>query len=250
MMRIINFLPADHVEKRGRRRANLVCLGLAAVAALALGLISAICVARAAGVAGLRRLIDQQYRDAGQQINQLKKLEQRKEGLLRKVELSADLLERVPRSHILARVTKALPLRTSVQVFTMSVEEVEMVTEKPPEGESTEKGQSAGQAATRGGKKKGRVPTVKVKQTRFTLVGLAPTDVEVAELISRLNTDPVFEGVNLQFSEEFPYAEDVQMRRFKLSFWLSAEAKRILESFTGPGQDPVEPDAPIAGSDL
>jgi len=249
-MKIINFLPGDHVEKRGRRQANLICLGLAAIAALVLGSISTICMARAAGVAGLRKLIDQQYHKAGQQINQLKELEQRKEGLLHKVELSADLLERVPRSHILARVTKALPPRTSIQIFAMSVEEVEIVRETPPEGENTEKGQSAGKAAKPGGKTKGRVPKVKVQRTRFALTGLAPTDLEVAELISRLDTDPIFEGVNLQFSEEFPYAEDVQMRRFKLSFWLSTEAKRILESFTGLGQDPVEPDAPVAGSDL
>lgn len=125
-MRVMNFLPSDYTERRGRRRANVVCMVLAGAGLLALGTLVALSMMGAMGVASLRRVVEQQYEAAGQQIEQLKALESRKEGLVRKVEVSADLLERVPRSHVLARLTNALPAETSIQVLVMSTVEVEV----------------------------------------------------------------------------------------------------------------------------
>jgi len=247
MMRVIDFLPADYAERRGRRRANLICLGLAGAAVLALGMISALAVARAMGVTALRRVVELQYREAGRQIEQLKKLEERKAGLLRKVELSADLLERVPRSYILARLTNALPPYTSIQIFIMSTEEVEVEVPAPSEavGKADETGKD--RSAQKGAKKK-RPEKVKKKETLFRIDGLAPTDVEVAEYIARLSADPLFEEVNLKFSEEFPYQEGLQVRRFELSFRLSPKAEKWLESNPAGGLEmPVSAPPPSEG---
>jgi len=60
--------------------------------------------------------------------------------------------------------------------------------------------------------------------------GLAVTDVQVAEYIARLTADPLFEEVDLKFSEEFPYEPGVTMRRFELIFRLSLEAQKLLTS--------------------
>lgn len=72
--------------------------------------------------------------------------------------------------------------------------------------------------------------TVRRQEVQFRLSGLAKTDVQVAEYITRLTSDPLFEEVNLRFSEEFPYEEGVVMRRFELAFRLSLEAAKVLSS--------------------
>jgi len=213
------------MERRGRRRATLLCLGLAGVAVLALGGMCALYVMRAFSVSSLRAVVEQQYREAGRQIDQLKLLENRKADLVRKVELSADLLERVPRSHILARLTNALPSDTSLQVLVMSSVEVEVPAPKP----TTTKEDKASAAPSKGGKSK-RPEKIRRREIQFRVDGLAVTDVQVAEYIARLSADPLFEEVNLKFSEEFPYEPGVTMRRFELTFRLSLEAQKLLAS--------------------
>ena len=222
-MQVMNFLPRDFTERRGRRRANLLCLGLAGVALLALAGVCALYVIRVFGASSLRAVVEQQYREAGRQIEQLKLLEDRKAGLVRKVELSADLLERVPRSHILARLTNALPSDTSLQVLVMSTAEVEVPAPKPTTAKED------GTPASKGSKSK-RPEKIRRREIQFRVDGLAVTDVQVAEYIARLTADPLFEEVNLKFSEEFPYEPGVTMRRFELTFRLSLEAQKLLAS--------------------
>jgi Tfp pilus assembly protein PilN len=225
-MQVMDFLPRDFTERRGRRRANLLCLGLTGVALLALAGVCALHVMRVFSASRLRAVVEQQYREAGRQIEQLKKLEERKAGLVRKVELSADLLERVPRSHILARLTNALPSDTSLQVLVMSTVEVEVPVLKP----TTTKEDDT--LASKGSKSK-RPEKIRRREIQFRVDGLAVTDVQVAEYIARLTADPLFEEVNLKFSEEFPYEPGVTMRRFELTFRLSLEAQKLLASIDG-----------------
>ena len=225
-MQVMNFQPRDFTERRGRRRATLLCLGLAGVALVALAGVCALHVIRVFGASRLRAVVEQQYREAGRQIEQLKLLEDRKAGLVRKVELSADLLERVPRSHILARLTNALPPDTSLQVLVMSTVEVEVPVLKP----TTTKEDNA--PVSKGSKSK-RPEKIRRREIQFRLDGLAVTDVQVAEYIARLTADPLFEEVNLKFSEEFPYEPGVTMRRFELTFRLSLEAQKLLASGDG-----------------
>jgi Tfp pilus assembly protein PilN len=217
-MRVINFLPDDYLQRRSVRQANLVCLGLAGGAAVLLALAAAFTYSGAKGTAAERAAVDRQYQEAGRQIDQLKALEDRKTGLFHKVELSTTLLERVPRSTVLARLANHLPAHTSLTMLTMRV--VEETEVRAPE--------------TPGVPPKGKVETVKVKQIRFRLEGLARTDVEVAEFITRLNADPLFEDVDLLFSEEFTYEEGLTMRRFQLSLRLSPKADKVLETASAP----------------
>jgi hypothetical protein len=225
-MHVMNFLPADYTERRVRRRANLVCLILAGAGVLGLGIVSALAAKETLDVGSMRRVVEQQYREVGQQIEQLKKLEARKDGLVLKVKLSADLLERVPRSHVLARLTNALPPETSIQVLVMNTEEVEV----PASEIQASAGNAQAPEATnsRSASKRKRAEKVYRREVRFRLDGLAKTDVEVAEYIARLTADPLFEEVNLRFSEEFPYAEGVLLRRFELTFRLSLDAAEVL----------------------
>jgi Tfp pilus assembly protein PilN len=251
-MKVLNFLPEDFLERRSRFRANIFCAIVGAGSLLAMGGVFAFVFISMLGTAQMRSLVDQQYQEAVSQIDQLKKLEDHRSGLLRKVELSMSLLDRVPRSHLLARLVNYLPQQTSLMMVLMKVEEVEVKGAEAARAAAAAKTAAAADAKTSAGGaddpsksntakqtggRRGKGDTVKVKQCVFRVDGLAPTDVQVAEYLSRLSSDPIFRDVDLQFSEEFPQREGVTMRRFQLSFRLSPEAEKVLDSATPEAAD-------------
>jgi Tfp pilus assembly protein PilN len=219
-MKVIDFLPNDYLAKKSRRRANLACLAIAGGVSLVVGAALVLLTVDARSTARLRELVDQQYQEASQQVDQLKQLEEKRADLMRKVSLSTTLLERVPRSNVLARVTNHLPPGTSLVSLTMKMEEVEV--RAPSSASAADKEAAA---------KKGKPETVKIKQYVFRLDGVAPTDVEVATLINQLNRDPLFQNtVDLLFSEEAPGKAGASVRRFQLVFRLIPDAEKVLET--------------------
>jgi Tfp pilus assembly protein PilN len=237
-MNVVNFLPRDYSERRTRRRANMICLLLSGLTVLALGMVTAVYLFRTAQVAGFREVVEQQYREASRKIEQLKVLEKQREDLLHKVELSAGLLERVPRSIVLAHLTNALPKETSLHAVTMKTEKVEIDDPNAPKVSTRAQG-------LRGRRSRQSTPKITVTRTLFELAGLAPTDVEVAAYIAALTADPLFGEVNMEVSEEFPLDEGVQVRRFKLVFRLSEEAEKVIEESGTPGETEA-PGIPVA----
>ncbi|MFO8014913.1 MAG: PilN domain-containing protein [Phycisphaerae bacterium] len=230
MLRVLNFLPDDYVKRRRARRANLICALIGAGGLLFIGAAVGLTAIRAVGVAAARTAVDRQYEQARLKIKDLKELEERKKGLLHKAELSATLLERVPRSHILGRLTNLLPPDTSLTSLSMEPHEMRIETPQPKAEEAkAKKGK---------GKKKAAPPAQTETRFRFRLDGLAQTDVQVAEYISRLANDALFDSVDLQFSEAFPYEEGITMRRFQLVFLLDRKAATVLE------KAPLPPGAP------
>lgn len=232
-MKVIDFLPNDYLVRRYARRANLLCAAVGGGAILLMGAVVGILVIQAIGVAHMRTVVDRKYAEASRQIQQMKDLESRKAGLLRKVELSASLLERVPRSYILARLTNNLPAHASLTTLTMSV--VEQEQEAPPVAGDAKTDQADDKTPAKNTRAKGKTASkkgpakIKVKRVQFVLGGLATTDVEVADYIGRLSVDPIFEDVDLKFSEEFPYDESTRLRRFEIVLRLNPKAGDLLE---------------------
>jgi Tfp pilus assembly protein PilN len=223
---MLNFLPDDYVKRRRAHRANVVCIFLAAGGLLIVVAAVGATMFRAFAIAGARAAVEEQHHKASLRIRDLEHLEKRKADLLHKAELSAALLERVPRSHILARLTNSLPADTSLTSLSMQREKVHV-----PLPQIAAANTADAKIGKRKGKKTAAPATLVEERIRFRLDGLAQTDVQVAEYISRLSNDPVFEGVDLQFSEDFPFDEGVTMRRFQLSFLLSKNAVKTLEAY-------------------
>lgn len=229
-MRVINFLPDDYLRRRGARVSNFVCLGMAGATVLILGLVVGVCALRAYGAACVRTTVERQYAEASRKIEDLKQLEERKAGLVHKVELSTALLERVPRSHILAQLTNHLPPETSLTALTMQVQTIKVPL---TEADKTAAAKLAPATGPKGGKpaagSKAQQQMRTVTQVQFRLDGVARTDVQVAGFISKIQQDPLFSEVNLQFSEEFPHTENMLIRRFQLCFALSEIAEKVLD---------------------
>ncbi len=238
-MNVINFLPGDYLERRSRRHANTLCLLIGGGSLLLIGAIVGVTLLRAAASLQKRLYTEHKYEQASKEIDRLRHLEDRKAGLLKKIELSSDLLERVPRSHLLARLANSLPEQTAIQTLSLAVKDVKVQLPAPENPGKKKSGPRSAREARR--------RTRTVKELQFVLSGFAETDSQVADYIAGLSADPLFDEVNLVFSEQFPYAEDTELRRFEIVFVLSDEAPKLLETPVDVGSPTVVQSKPARG---
>ena len=217
-MSMINLLPKDYIKRRQQRRANVLCLILFALVmagVLGAGAVSERSIRHTEEVADR---INTAYAQATRMIEQLNELEARKQGMLRKAAMTAKLLERAPRSTLLAIVTNALPRNASMTKFNLF--QVYKVT-KPP----------AVPRANSGAKTKfQKVAAEQAAQTttilRMEVVGLAGTDVDVASFIAKLARCPIIGSVDLAYSQQ-KVVDEIHVREFKVSMQLKPDVDVI-----------------------
>ena len=187
----INLLPDDYVARRRQKRSNRLCgvlLAMVMIAVLAAAVVSEQGYRRTREVS---QRIDESYDQAGKLIEQLQSLETVRAKMLQKAKVTAALLEKVPRSYLLASITNALPQGASLTKLEMTSARDRTVTISR-DGRS-----SSNQVSSEGGGAPGSDVEV-----RITLTGLAGTDVEVGKFIAGMDKNPLMETVDLVYSQE------------------------------------------------
>ncbi len=114
-MTLINLLPEEYIRRQRAQRSNRLCLYLFVV--VMAGVLAAAVVSQRTGenTRGVLDRVDAQYRQAASMMNELGQLQARKKAMLEKAQSTSTLLERVPRSYLLAVVTNSLPPKASLQ---------------------------------------------------------------------------------------------------------------------------------------
>jgi Tfp pilus assembly protein PilN len=120
--------------------------------------------------------------------------------------MTSELLEPVPKSVILACLTNNLPGGVSLLKLKMVEKEVKV----PSGGTAASSQYEAASAAA------GSVANEKVIETKMSIEGIAPSDIEVAAYISRLDGSILLDEVALVESKEHTI-DKVKFREFKLS---------------------------------
>jgi Tfp pilus assembly protein PilN len=202
----LSFLPDDYLENKAQRRANVICAILFLVTMVTIGL------AFTTGERSLREVEQhhtakyQEVTTAAKRIEQFKELQEKQRTMAHQAELTASLLEKVPRSLILAKITNALPTRRGAAPATPAA--------KPTFATKSAQGNIVGQVAD-----------AKVYDVALKIAGLAPTDVQVAELLRKLKGESMFRDVNLIISDwEKGDNKDQQYRKFQIEMTLDPNA--------------------------
>jgi Tfp pilus assembly protein PilN len=208
----VSFLPDDYLDRKLQRRTNIICLVLAAVVMGGIGSAFAISQQSINRVVQQQRAVDQSYADAAQRITLLHDLQAKQQRVAHQAEMSASLLEKVPRSLVLAQVTNSLPVGVSLLALTM---ESHKHVFPPAPTPAIQPGQPAPKAA-----KPPEQPVV--FDVSLKLTGVAATDVQVAQFINRLSRCELFNDVNLAISDEYQIEGD-KVRRFTVDMTLVAE---------------------------
>jgi len=220
-MSTINLLPEDYLQRRRQHRGNMICAVLFGV------VIVSICGAAVVSQESTRRTrqvadrMSAAYADAAKLIDEVHQLEKQKANMLDKAKRSAALMERMPRSYLLAMLTNAMPEGTSLKSVRMAIQAA---------GEAEPAKAPAGKAPGAS-----KAPKLSVA---MSVTGKAATDVQVARFIACLAAHPLTEVVDLVYSKESREPQDKGSREFQLSVILKPDAD-VLDAIRN--EQPSEP---------
>jgi len=219
-----SFLPEDYLARKAERRTNLICLVLFAVVMLGVFLAFVVTNQKWSQVKRDQTTINASYQQVAEEITELTELEQQKQEMLHKAELAAALVERVPRSILLAELINRMPDRLSLLEFELSSEKIKPVIQRKAVRDTEDDRLGPQRAKT---KEEASEEGRKIQPPRYkvsiSLVGVAPTDEDVAHYLRVLNAYPLFRDVTLEYSEE-KEIEDQIMRQFEIRLKLDPDA--------------------------
>ncbi len=223
-MSTTSFLPEDYLDQKAERRTNMISLSLFGIVMISVFAALLVTNRQWSHVRKARASINAQYEDAASQIKRLNELETQRDQMLNKARLAAALVERVPRSILLAELINRMPPRMGLLKFVLTSKRIKVVAPRQPKARRGRlkrpmKARTREQIAKEGG---GKPTPVDVPRYRVevTLVGVAPTDLEVSRYIAALNAHPLLEDVTLRYSQE-RNVENSRMRKFEIHMRLN-----------------------------
>jgi len=217
----LSFLPDDYLVRKAQHRTNLICATLFVV------MISAIAVAFTTAERGLRdaerrhAAIDQQYTDAARRIAEMKQLQDRQKVLARQADLAASLLDRVPRSYMLAEITNKLPGGVSLRDMELGRKKKLATNAAVDKKTAFARKKTAKPGAT--AKELQLPPPPEQFDSLIKLTGIAANDAQVAMFVTNLTESNLFTDVNLLLSAQLERTEG-DLRKFNLEMQLSPTA--------------------------
>jgi Tfp pilus assembly protein PilN len=214
----INFVPDDYIQSNESRRANLMCLILFSVVMAALGGSFVTIKIRQRACRAEESLVNAKMTRLEQSIKQFEDLQSKRQEMMRTALTTAELLEPVPRSVLLASLTNSLPAGVSLSKLDL------MQKEDRSHGSQNRASVNKYQAAQA---KAGAAPETpasaeKAYSVQMDIEGIAPSDLQVAAYIEHLGNSILLEDVALIESKE-KKVEDTAFRQFKLTAMLNRE---------------------------
>ena len=238
----VDFLPEDYLHRKAQQRTNLLCLVL--FFTVTAGVIAAFVVTekRHAETLDLRDQVNSEFAEASKRLKQLKTMESQRATMMRKAEVTATLLERVPRSFLMAEITNSLPAGVSLIDFEMKTQVKKMPRQVKKQSKyEKRKRRKRGRNKVEEQKDEVEIP---ITEVLLELTGLAATDVQVAQFIATLGRSSLFEEIGLAFSEESKL-EDELLRKFRVMIRIHSDAdvssRTSHSSLFGSGPRTVKP---------
>jgi len=232
--RATTFLPEDFVSQKHESRANLFTLTLFALVLAATVATFFVTVQHRARIKAQAASIDELYQVETNKIEELRSLESQRAQMMEKAEITAALIEKVPRWALLAEITMRMPKNMRLENLDLVSKRIETkvdvadITKAAPKGKMktlTEKAQKAK------GKDAPVLPKIKVTPPKFEyslkLAGVTEDNKEVADYIAQLQMVPVLDRVELIVISDFKEGDkekQVIRRRFEISAVIKSNA--------------------------
>jgi Tfp pilus assembly protein PilN len=224
----LSFLPDDYLERKAQRRSNALCAGLFLVVMLAMGSAFALTERSLRGIEGDYARVDKEFNEAAARIKQVQEMQDKQRRMAYQADLTASLLEKVPRSYLVAEITNAMP--PGVSLLDMALDsKVKSVAQGEQQTAAFQKKKPA-----KPGEAKPEAPKAQPKalDTTLKVSGVADSDVQVAQFINRLSRSHVLRDVNLVISDEYKPTDkeektskdEAPLRRFVIEMSLEPNA--------------------------
>jgi len=221
----INFVPDDYVKSNESRRTNLMYLVLFAVVMTGLGGSFVTIKIRQRAIAAKEKFLSAKAAQAQEAIEQFEALQARRKVMLRTALTTAELIEPVPRSVLLASLTNNLP--AGVSLLKLNVIQKEPRITNRVVAKSKYK-----QAQNKKAADQDKESPEKLLETYMDIEGLAPSDLQVAAYIKQLSGSTLLDNVALVESKE-QKIDDTTFRQFKLTAMLRKNVHLSNEDIDG-----------------
>lgn len=211
----MSFLPEDYVERKLQRRTNVICFGLFCIVMSAVVAAYMVTDRQRQEVMAEQQRVANEFSDAAKRLEQLDDLQQRKARIVRKANVTGALVERIPRTNILSELVNNMP-------SSMTLLELSMDTKVIPASAQVKPMTALDAAKKDQARKKAGIdePEIPETETILSIVGIAPTDSQVAEFMTAVAKRPLFQDVNLGFSEQVVF-EQQRVRKFRVDIRLN-----------------------------
>jgi len=231
----INFVPDDYVQGNESRRTNLVYLVLFAVVMTALGGSFVAIKLRQRACSANQKIVNERMAEIKEVIGQFEQLQAKRKEMMKTALTTAELLEPVPRSVLLASLTNNLPSGVSLV-------KLQLVQKKSKQTSGTSPAHRAGKyQAAQTKEEAGQDSREQLLETHIAIGGTAPSDLQVAAYIERLSCSAIMDDVALVESKECKI-EDNTFRQFKLTAMLRKDvhlSKEDVEQIRSRGEESV-----------
>ncbi len=216
----INFVPDDYVQNSESRRTNLIYLGLFLVTMIALGASFTAIRIRYRSVSAKEMLVNMKMSQIQESIRQFEELQMKRKAMIQTALMTAELLEPVPRSILLASLTNNLPEGASLL-------RIKLLQKEPPKAAAPKApAPNAGAPQSKLAAANSEESPEKRLETLVDIEGIAASDLQVAVYIEKLTASTLFDNVSLVESKGYKGkagvmgSADTQMRQFKLTAML------------------------------
>jgi len=218
----INFVPDEYVKNNESHRTNLICLVLFLV--IMAGLLGSFMVIklRQRTYTIKEKLVDTEIARRRDVIIQAEVLQKKSIEMWKTALTTAELLEPVSRSVLLASLTNNLPSGVSLLRLNLIQKKDKQNTSKRNSA-SKNKYQKAKSKASEKGSGGQKMSPERLLKTHIDIEGIAPSDLQVAMYIERLSNSSLISDVALVESREHA-AKDTTFRQFKLTAMLRSQA--------------------------
>jgi Tfp pilus assembly protein PilN len=222
----INFVPEDYVQNNESRRTNLMYLVLFGVVMAGLGGSFMTIKIRQRALIAEEKRVSAKMAQAKEAINQFEELQAKRKAMIKTALTTAELLESVPKSVLLASLTNNLPPGVSLLGLKLVQKKPQQIHRSAPA--SKYQAAQAKNSAT----DLQHVSQEKLLETYIDIEGIAPSDLQVAAYIEHLNDSTLVDNVTLTESKEHKQrgssrtqshafrAADTTYRQFKLTAML------------------------------
>ncbi|MBW8038833.1 MAG: PilN domain-containing protein [Planctomycetes bacterium] len=211
----VNFVPDDYVKSNESRRTNFMYLVLFALVMAGLGGSFVTIKIRQRAVTTKEEFLSAKAAQAQEAIEQFEALQTRRKIILKTALTTAELLEPVPRSVLLASLTNNLPAGVSLLQLNV-IQKAPKRTNRVVAPNKYKKAQSKKAVA------QAKESPEKLLETYMDIEGVAPSDLQVAAYIKQLIGSALLDNVALVESKE-KKIEDTAFRQFKLKAMLRKE---------------------------
>jgi hypothetical protein len=222
----LSFLPDDYLEVKRQRRTNVICATLFLV--IMSGIIGVFTKFEKDLRAAEKEHEDtvKEYAEAATKIQQHNQMKEKYQRLNSQAELTASLVEKVPRSRLLADLTNAKPAGVSFKEVSLDSKlRSSSSSNNSAAGKSQfELKRAAMEAANGAAKPAAPVPQAKNYDVTVKVTGRADNDVQVAQFMARLNQSELVQDVNLVVSDE-EVVNETRMRQFQIEMQINPNAE-------------------------